>query len=309
MVFAECIYGNLPLRFSSKGHSSSLQPDADKYKVSPYSNMASRKRKADDDGDEMSVSPLGSPATSSRQLARPSKKFRSTEVVARSLSLPRLLETLDNNQLRTVLRAIGERHPEIGQEIVSSAPRPSVASALQVLAEYQEKLQAAFPYGQSSSDYNYYRVKQPLLALVEALSDFTPQYLPPIEAQATLSLQYLDGATKMIHQLPEWDSPTYRQHKENAYDEISRAWALVIQEASKKGGGIVLNTGGWDQVLAKHNQQAGGRLEAAMNSMATNVGWMGTNPNAPQPSGSDQNSILNQLMNGTYGSAVRVGPW
>jgi len=270
--------------------------------------MASRKRKADDD-DDMSVSPTGSPAIASRQISRPSKKFRSTEVTGRSLSLPRLLETLDNNQLRTVLRAIGERHPEIGQEIVSSAPRPTVTSALHVLTEYQEKLQAAFPYGQSSSDYTYYRVKQPLLALIDALSDFTPQYLPPVESQATVSLQYLDGATKMIHSLPDWDSPSYRQPKENAYDEISRAWALVIQEASKKGGGIVLNTGGWDQILAKHNQQSGGRLQVAINSMATNVGWMGNNPNAPQTTGSEQNSILNQLMSGTYGSPVRVGPW
>jgi len=272
--------------------------------------MASRKRKADDDGDEMSVSPLNSPAISSRQLARPAKKARASEVTGRPLSLPRLLETLDSSQLRTVLRAICERHPDIGQEVVSGAPRPTVASALQVLAEYQEKLQAAVPYGQSSSDYNYYRVKQPLAALVEAISDFTPQYLPPTETQTTTSLQYLDGATKIIHQLPEWDTQTYRQHKDNAYDEISRAWALVIQEAAKRGGGFILHTGGWEQALAKHNQQSGGRLGAAVNAMASNVGWMGANPNAPQSGTSnEQNSILNQLLNNTYGNPVRVGPW
>jgi len=273
--------------------------------------MSSRKRKADDDGDE-SMSPMNSPALSSRQLARPSKKVRSSDLTGRPLALPRLLETLDTSQLRTVLRAICERHPDIGQEVVSGAPRPTVASSLQVLAEYQEKLQSAMPYGQSSSDYNYYRVKQPLVALVDAISDFTPQYLPPLETQASTSLQYLDGATKVIHQLPEWDSPTYRQHKESAYDEISRAWALVINEASKRGGGFVLLTGGWDQTLSKHNQRSGGRLEAAMSAMAANLGWMGNNnPNAGPSSGgsNDQNSILNQLMNGTYGSPVRVGPW
>ncbi len=95
---------------------------------------------------------------------------------------------------------------------------------------------------------------------------------------------------------------------------MSRAWALVINEASKRGGGFTLHTGGWDQTLAKHNEQSGGRLAAAMNAMATNVGWMGTNPNASTGSSaggnsSDQNSILNQLINGTYGSPVRVGPW
>ncbi|AEO63504.1 uncharacterized protein THITE_2108869 [Thermothielavioides terrestris NRRL 8126] len=277
--------------------------------------MTSRKRKADDDHDEMSVSPVNSPATSSRQLARPSKKVRGgSDIAGRHLSLPRLLETLDNAQLRTVLQKICERHADIGQEVVESAPRPSVASVLQVLGDYQEKLRAAVPFGQSSSDYTYFRVKQPLAALVDAISDFTPQFLPPVEQQTNISLQYLDAATKVIHDLPEWESQQYRHHKDNAYDEISGAWALVITEAAKRGGGFALHTGGWDQRLAKHNQQSGGKLERAMGAMVTEVGWIGTGSNAPPPppssSGlSDPNSILNQLINGTYGSPVRVGPW
>src|SRR4051794_5425150 len=125
--------------------------------------MASKKRKADDDNDEMSVSPTSSPAISSRQLARPSKKVRAGhELAGRPLPLPRLLETLDTTQLRMVLQTICERHPDLGQEVVNGAPRPSVTSALGVLEEYQEKLRTAYPFGQSSSDYIYFRVKQPL---------------------------------------------------------------------------------------------------------------------------------------------------
>ncbi|KAI1497815.1 Cut8 six-helix bundle-domain-containing protein [Biscogniauxia marginata] len=280
--------------------------------MSPFHNAmpASRKRKADDDGDEMSVSPLSSPAAQSRQLARPSKKVRSNEVAGRPLTLPRLLETLDSTQLRMVLQTICERQPEIGEEVVKSAPRPSVECALQVLKEYQDKLREAFPYGESSSDYTYYRVKQPLVAFLDALTDFTTQYLPPNETQATLSLQFLDGATKFIHSLPDWESQNYRYHKENAFDEISKAWALVINEASKRGAGFILHTGGWDQILAKHNQQSGGRLGAAMAAMATNVGWVGGPPNnAASGASANQSSILDQLMAGNYGSPVRVGPW
>lgn len=258
----------------------------------------------------MSVSPRSSPAVTARQLARPAKKVRATiDLAGRPLPLPRLLETLDTTQLRTVLQKICERHPDIGQEVASGAPRPSFESALQVLEEYQDKFREALPYGQSSSDYTYYRVKQPLIALVDALSDFTAQYLPPIESQTNVSLQYLDGATKVIHELPDFDSQGYRHHKDGAYDEISRAWALVISEASKRGGGFALHTGGWDQTLIKHNQQSGGRLEAAMNAMG-NAGWTASNSGASSTTGSsDPNSILNQLMNGTYGAPVRVGPW
>lgn len=267
--------------------------------------MASRKRKADEDGDE-TMSPLSSPAVSSRTLNRPAKRLRANDLVGRPLNLPRLLETLDVCQLRTVLERICERHPDIGHEVVTGAPRPSAVSALQVLQGYQDKLKAAVPYGESSSEYTYCRIREPMVALIDALSDFTPQFLPPFELQPMKSLQYLDGATKLIHELPNWGAHAYRHHKENAYEEISKAWALVINEAGKRGGGFNLHSGGWDQTVARHNEQSGGRLGTAISAMGSNVGWMAMN----QPSASsDQVSILNQLMAGTYGSPVRVGPW
>ncbi|KAK1760575.1 tethering factor for nuclear proteasome STS1 [Echria macrotheca] len=271
--------------------------------------MSSRKRKADDDNDEMSVSPTNSPSISTRQIARASKKPRSVidnRLDGRPLPLPRLLETLDKTQLRMILHTICERHPDLGREVVNSAPRPTVASALHVLEEYQEKLKAAMPLGNSSSDYVYFRVKQHLSALIDAIWDFTPQYLPPLEQQTSISLQYLDSATDIIHALPDWESFEYRQHKEKAYEEMSQAWALVINEGAKRGGGIILHSGGWDQTLSKHNQRSGGRLQLAMQEMANVLGWMGTDSNASGAGASD--SILSQLLNGTYGSPVRVGP-
>lgn len=280
--------------------------------MSPFHNAAPghRKRKAEDDADEMSVSPSSSPAVQARQLVRPAKRVRPSDTTGRSLSLPRLLETLDATQLRAVLQTICERQPEIGEEVVKGAPRPAVDNALQVLNDYHAKLQAAFPYGGSTSDYTYFRVKQPLISLIDALGDFTLQYLPPNETQAAVSLQFLDGATKLVHSLPEWETLGYRHHKENAYDEISKAWALVIAEASKKGAGFALHSEGWDRTLAEHNRRSGGRLHAAMTSVAQNVGWVGGNPNSGA-SGASSNtaSILEQLMGGNYVSSVRVGPW
>jgi len=272
--------------------------------------MSVRKRKADDDGlDENMLSPHGSPAIAPRAIARPAKKVRSNEVSGRPLALPRLLETLDAQSLRSVLQQICERHPDIGTEVVATAPRPSVASALEVLAQYQDKLREAFPFGgNSSSDYAYNRVRQALTNLIDALADFTPHYLPPNESQTTTSLNYLDGATKFVHDLPEWDSQSHRYHKDTAYDEISKAWALVISEASKRGGGFQLHSGGWEQRLAKHNEQSGGRMQAAVNALGSNLGWMGGN--SGMGSG-DPGSIRNQLLSGTYGTnqSVRVGLW
>lgn len=236
---------------------------------------------------------------------------RLPEPPSRTLPLPRLLETLDENQLRSVLQTICDRRPDVQEEVMSGAPRPTAANSLQVLHSYQHKLAEAMPYGHTSSDYAYYRVKQPLAALVNAIMDFTPQYLPPMENQTNLSLIYLDGVTKIAHAMPHWDSQTYRHHKDHVYDEVAKAWTLVISEAAKRGGGFTLRTEGWDQALAEHNEQSGGRLQPAINALASHVGWRDTDqtqePNQNGPS--EQNTFLHQLLNGTYGSSVRVGPF
>jgi len=267
--------------------------------------MSGQKRKLEDDGvnDAMSISPNNSPAIAPRPLARPAKKARANEVTGRPLPFSRLLETLDAQSLRSVLQSICERHPDIGSEVVASAPRPSTTATLEVLSQYQDKLRDAFPFGGNpGSDYAYNRVKQYLVDLIDALTDFTPHYLPPHETNTTTSLNFLDGATKIVHELPDWDSQSHKHHKDNAYDEISRAWALVVSEASKRGGGFHLHNGGWDQRLARHNEQSGGRMQAAVNALG-NLGWMGGN----SAMGSvDTNSIRNELLSGRYGSNLPV---
>lgn len=278
---------------------------------------AGRKRKAEDEepsaDDRMSTSP--SPSFHQRTLPahRITKRPRAG-ASGRPLSLPRLLETLDADSLRGVLQTICQRHPGLGSEIEQTAPRPSVASALAVLKQYESALQAAFPFGgNQSSDYAYNRVKPALVNLLDALADFTPHFLPPHEPQASQSLSFLDSATEIIHHLPDWATFQHRLHKQNAYEEISKAWTLVIQEAAKRAGGIHVQYGGWDQKLAKHNQQSGGKLQEAVNEMSNHLGWMGGQLSTQQHGGRgiDVSSVRQELLSGTYGSnlPVRVGPW
>ncbi|KAF2184336.1 tethering factor for nuclear proteasome sts1 [Zopfia rhizophila CBS 207.26] len=285
--------------------------------LSPSNTMSSRKRKADDEGsggddDRMSASPSGSPAVLPRPLRHTTKRMR-TNVSGRRLPLPRLLETLGADEMRSILQSICERHPEIGTEVVSTAPRPSVQTTLEVLSNYESTFQAAFPFGgRASSDYSYNRVRQHLIELLDALKDFTPHFLPPNESQPATSLAFLDGATEIIHHLPDWDTYQHNRHKQEAYEEMAKAWAVVIREAAKRAGGIQLQYGGWDQKMAKHNEASGGRMQEAVNELRGSLGWMGgesVNPAAGGPA--DTMSIRQQLLNGTYGmgAPVRVGPW
>ncbi|KAL9126081.1 MAG: hypothetical protein Q9217_004815 [Psora testacea] len=226
----------------------------------------------------MSTSPTpNTPSFSTYQRHIP-KRSR-TEAVGRPLTLPRLLETLDAESLRGVLQQICTRHPTIAAEVEQTATRPSITSALAVLKQYEDTLRATFPFGgDHTSDYAYNRVRQPLLHLLDALADFVPHFLPPNETQSSQTLKFLDGATEMIHRLPEWQSFQNNLHKQNAYEEISKAWTLAIRETSKRAGGIQLKYEGWEQRVQKHNNAAGGRLQEALEELGRAVGWMGSGP-------------------------------
>jgi len=206
-----------------------------------------------------------------RPLGRSIKRARNT-VTGRPLPLNRILETVDAATLKNMFREFRNRHPEMEQEIISIAPRPTVDSALRILTNYENTLRAAFPYGgNSEGDYAYYRVKTSLVELLDALTDYTPHFLPPNESQPANSLAFLDGATEIIHRLPNWSTPMHNHHKQIAYEEITKAWVLVIKEASKRGTGVGLQYGGWDTKLAKHNEQSEGRMEAAVNEIRNSL--------------------------------------
>jgi protein Cut8 len=289
------------------------RPGTHHYPAVYSSAMTGRKRKADDDGssdDRMSASPSISAAELPRQQSRHMKRMR-TNLSGRPLPLPRLLETLSADEMRNLLQSICQRHPDIGNEVVSTAPRPSIQSTLEVLAKYESAFQAAFPFGgRSSSDYAYNRVRQQLIELLESLKDFTPHYLPPNEQQPATSLAFLDGATEIIHRLPNWDNYQHNRHKEEAYEEMAKAWAIVIREAAKKAGGIQLQYGGWDQKIAKHNEISGGKMMEAVNELRGGLGWMGADaPAASKPD--DAMSIRQQLLSGNYGmgATAGIGAW
>lgn len=149
--------------------------------------------------------------------------------------------------------------------------------------------------------------------MFDALKDYTPHFLPPNELQPGVSLSFLDEVTNLLHRLPNWQSYHNDRHKAEAYEEMAKAWALVIREAAKKGAGIQLQYQGWDQKLAKHNEMSGGKMEEAMQELRTSLGWIGGSTGPPtgqaQAQASEASSIRQQLLSGTYGQSVRVGPW
>jgi len=211
--------------------------------------------------------------------------------------------------MRGLLQTICDQNPAIAREVVTKAPRPSLESTFGVLQKYENTFKEAFPFGnRPTSDYTYNRVRQPMAQLIEALKDYTPHFLPPNEHQTTVSLTYLDAVTDIVHRLPDWDTYQHNHAEHEAYDELSAAWTIVIQEAAKRGGGFTLQVGGWDQKLLKHNELSGGRLQGAVNELRINVGWLGAQGPSSMSSGNDERAAIRaQILSGTYGADLSVG--
>lgn len=270
------------------------------------SSSNSRKRKAspsNGDDHEMSTSPQ--PSNARLPPAQPiSRKRARPNLTGRPLTVDRLLETLDKDSLQSILRTLSDRNPQLRDDILNIAPRPSVNSTLEVLRQYLDRLRASFPLDPNPrSDYSYDRIRPQWNDLLDALTDFTPHFLPPNESQSATSLAYLDGVTQIITELPEWDTAQHNLAKQNAYAEISKAWSTVIKEASKRGGGIQLQYGGWEEKLRAHNQKSAGQMHEAYDELASALGWLrpsSTNQNQNQNFHSRQD-VRNQLFSGTYG--------
>jgi hypothetical protein len=115
--------------------------------------------------------------------------------------------------------------------------------------------------------------------------------------------------TNIIHDLPEWNTPSHNLAKQNAYEEISKAWAIVIKEASKRGGGIQLQYSGWEEKLRDHNEKSGGRVGGAYDEMMAALGWLRQSQSSMY---GGQQSVRQQLFSGSYGveqSTMRTGNW
>lgn len=213
-----------------------------------------------DQDDHMRTSPTPEPTSRIIKRAR-------VNVTGRALPLSRIMEPMDSNSLKQLIQNLCDRHPELLPEVSALAPRPNVQSALNTLADYERNFVESIPIGGKANDYAFNRARPQLLSLLDALLDYTQHFLPPVESQPSTSLAFLDGATQIIHRLPVWDNDVNNRHKQNAYEEMTKAWVLVIGEAAKKGAGIAMQYGGWDMKLAKHDEASGGRMQLAMVEM------------------------------------------
>lgn len=193
-----------------------------------------------------------------------------------TLPTKRVIESLSRKGMEELIIKLCEKHgPEMANEVSMLAPKVTVAVALENLKSYYETVCSAFPYRvNQQSDYAFYRVKPHLDDFYAALVDYTVYFLPPQESQSSNSLAYLDGATRLLTELPEWDNPVHNHSKHSMLDEFSSAWVVALKEASKSSNGLgLMFQHGWERKLEAYNDVAHNRLAGALAYLRQELEW------------------------------------
>ena len=80
---------------------------------------------------------------------------------------------------------------------------------------------------------------------------------------------------------------------------------------------MLLQYGGWDDKIRRHNEQSAGRMTEAVRTLSEGLGWMGGGSVLPHGHVSDERqNVRQQLFSGAYGTGmgggntgIRTGLW
>ncbi|KAI8324992.1 hypothetical protein GQ54DRAFT_320166 [Martensiomyces pterosporus] len=175
------------------------------------------------------------------------KRTRMDAAAPNEVSLDKLLEPLEDKDLRSLLDALIAQNPHLAAQVRQMVPKPTVNSACSQLVRLERRLLAAFPYnksGPASDDYTYHRVKPAL----EELRDTIVMYLDHFthyglasnragsEQQAGANalahpaewFDLLAQATDVAMRMPKWDKKENNEIRRDTLRQLADGWLRAI---------------------------------------------------------------------------------
>ncbi|RKP25528.1 Cut8 six-helix bundle-domain-containing protein, partial [Syncephalis pseudoplumigaleata] len=198
-------------------------------------------------------------------------------------------ESLDKQQLASLIATLVDKHPHLRPEVVAQLPRPTIQSVTSALNTLHRRLLAAFPYsrnGPGRDDYTFHRVRPVLDELRTNLLQYGEHFVQASEHSVT-AFAYLALAATIIEQMPHWDNPEHdRAYRSDLYRRLAERWQLAVDVATKRAAeGKIYGeqtVSEWYRCLERHSAQANGALDDVLASFRKGLGWMiGVHPTVP----------------------------
>ncbi|KAH3675171.1 hypothetical protein WICMUC_002827 [Wickerhamomyces mucosus] len=280
----------------------------------------SKRRFQDEDDSEYSYSPRKSSTKKSFDKFRVSKKEISQKrirpqipkIIGQPLPTDRIIEVLDKQNLQELLNNLIQLHPEITQDIYKCAPEIKISETIDILSAKVDKILSSLPYRvDTSSEYAYLRVQPLIEDFLNALSDFTLHYLPPVEMKPLNSLMFLDQATSLLHKLPMFSKLSNNYFKDLAYEQLSHTWCDSLKEFiknSNNSGLLMLINNNWEYKIKTHNELSNGKLSQVLDYFKDEISSIEdldssrkfSNLHNFSPNNSPLHSLKSNLLDGSF---------
>ncbi|ODQ79912.1 hypothetical protein BABINDRAFT_176068 [Babjeviella inositovora NRRL Y-12698] len=230
------------------------------------------------------------------------KKSRTPYVRGQQLPIHRLIEVMSKEDLQSMVMQIIHKRPELAQEVVDIAPKPSVTNSLTILSNKLTGILNSLPYKvDPSSNYAFLRIKPSLDDFYEALSDYTLSYLPPVEVNHIVTLEFLEAITSFLHKLPNWSNPEFNYSKLLAYEQISNTWLMIIRSFVEKASTnlMFLLNENYEAKISKHSELSQGKFDPVLEYLRSEIISFNNETRISQ-NFSMSNSPLHGLSTNTY---------
>lgn len=164
------------------------------------------------------------------------KKTKTPRIYGQQLPVTRLIEVLDHASLQALLEKMLHEHPQVEEMIHDLAPKPSLASAIALTRHKLQVVIDHLPYKcDPASDYSYLRVKPFFNDFLLCLSDFILNFLPPVELDVETCLLFLNEATALVFEVPNFTNIDFQYTKGTAFEQIANTWLVILTQISVSG--------------------------------------------------------------------------
>ncbi|OWB64782.1 hypothetical protein B5S30_g102 [[Candida] boidinii] len=171
-----------------------------------------------------------------------------------NLSTERIIETLDKSELQLLIKNLIIENPELNSKILNLSPKITIKNSIEILNNKLNLILNNLPYKVDPiSDYAFLRVKSFINDFFQTLSDYTLNFLPPVENDLIIPLKFLiEFLLNILHKLPNFEAIEFKYYYKLTIKKFNTIFFDVLSNyISENRNNIfnLLNENYLDQIL------------------------------------------------------------
>jgi protein Cut8 len=239
------------------------------------------------------------------------KQRNSNQVFGQKLPLNRVIETLDKNRLQDLIKKLIQEKPELTTTILEASPEITADDALKELKRKLDLILTNIPYKvETTSDYSFLRVKPFVDDFFQSLSDYSLNFIPPVENDLTVCISFLKRfLLEVFHKLPQFMAVEFKYFYNITVDKFNVIFLDCISQylEEKKQNILLVINEEWlndfkriNQLNYNHFSKVQSLLEDELNKYYSSGSVILNNEPLEAHNGATKLSGLENLLNFAY---------